>query len=174
MFKKYLPILIIIAGFYLFASPGKVFAATKCWVGGAGANWSTAGSWSPSGAPGSGDVATFDPGVCGGGTGTNTNSTVDASFAGTVSAVNITSGYTQTITQSHDLTISGASGYVQAGGTWDASGGSNNFTISVNGGAAPFTLSGGTFKASSGTLKYARSEERRVGKECRSRWSPYH
>ena len=23
-------------------------------------------------------------------------------------------------------------------------------------------------------IKYARSEERRVGKECRSRWSPYH
>ena len=23
-------------------------------------------------------------------------------------------------------------------------------------------------------LKYIRSEERRVGKECRSRWSPYH
>ena len=23
-------------------------------------------------------------------------------------------------------------------------------------------------------LTYARSEERRVGKECRSRWSPYH
>ena len=23
-------------------------------------------------------------------------------------------------------------------------------------------------------LKKARSEERRVGKECRSRWSPYH
>ena len=23
-------------------------------------------------------------------------------------------------------------------------------------------------------LKYSRSEERRVGKECRSRWSPYH
>ena len=22
--------------------------------------------------------------------------------------------------------------------------------------------------------KYSRSEERRVGKECRSRWSPYH
>ena len=22
--------------------------------------------------------------------------------------------------------------------------------------------------------QYARSEERRVGKECRSRWSPYH
>src|SRR2546426_11974938 len=25
-----------------------------------------------------------------------------------------------------------------------------------------------------GLLLYARSEERRVGKECRSRWSPYH
>ena len=24
------------------------------------------------------------------------------------------------------------------------------------------------------TLCYTRSEERRVGKECRSRWSPYH
>ena len=24
------------------------------------------------------------------------------------------------------------------------------------------------------TVVYARSEERRVGKECRSRWSPYH
>ena len=25
-----------------------------------------------------------------------------------------------------------------------------------------------------GAVKMARSEERRVGKECRSRWSPYH
>ena len=24
------------------------------------------------------------------------------------------------------------------------------------------------------TIKFSRSEERRVGKECRSRWSPYH
>src|SRR3712207_9588361 len=27
---------------------------------------------------------------------------------------------------------------------------------------------------SSGNIKLKRSEERRVGKECRSRWSPYH
>ena len=27
---------------------------------------------------------------------------------------------------------------------------------------------------SSGTYFFLRSEERRVGKECRSRWSPYH
>ena len=25
-----------------------------------------------------------------------------------------------------------------------------------------------------GTMRHERSEERRVGKECRSRWSPYH
>ena len=34
---------------------------------------------------------------------------------------------------------------------------------------------GGTGKAARNWLCYdARSEERRVGKECRSRWSPYH
>ena len=39
---------------------------------------------------------------------------------------------------------------------------------------AAFTLGAGSF-ASSVTLGAAyRSEERRVGKECRSRWSPYH
>ena len=29
-------------------------------------------------------------------------------------------------------------------------------------------------KASAPTVRKYRSEERRVGKECRSRWSPYH
>ena len=30
------------------------------------------------------------------------------------------------------------------------------------------------FAAYCGTVHCVRSEERRVGKECRSRWSPYH
>ena len=30
------------------------------------------------------------------------------------------------------------------------------------------------FKIFKGGMKVIRSEERRVGKECRSRWSPYH
>ena len=30
------------------------------------------------------------------------------------------------------------------------------------------------FFASNGLIPVSRSEERRVGKECRSRWSPYH
>ena len=29
-------------------------------------------------------------------------------------------------------------------------------------------------KVDKGTVIHNRSEERRVGKECRSRWSPYH
>ena len=29
-------------------------------------------------------------------------------------------------------------------------------------------------KATNSSIKTTRSEERRVGKECRSRWSPYH
>ena len=42
---------------------------------------------------------------------------------------------------------------------------------STNGGATWTQLGATTFISASGT---ARSEERRVGKECRSRWSPYH
>ena len=36
-----------------------------------------------------------------------------------------------------------------------------------------FTMKDGDLKISMGKEKQ-RSEERRVGKECRSRWSPYH
>ena len=32
----------------------------------------------------------------------------------------------------------------------------------------------GTSGSGKSTLLHMRSEERRVGKECRSRWSPYH
>ena len=35
-------------------------AATKTWVGGSGANWSTAANWSPSGAPIAGDLVQFN------------------------------------------------------------------------------------------------------------------
>ena len=45
------------------------------------------------------------------------------------------------------------------------SGGQFNGSVANNSG----TISGGQFNGS-----VARSEERRVGKECRSRWSPYH
>ena len=43
--------------------------------------------------------------------------------------------------------------------------------IALYGGGASMTIKGGT---GSGEVNERRSEERRVGKECRSRWSPYH
>ena len=38
----------------------------------------------------------------------------------------------------------------------------------------PFDSSSGTISLTCSTFASSRSEERRVGKECRSRWSPYH
>ena len=35
-------------------------------------------------------------------------------------------------------------------------------------------ISLGVIALVSAAILYVRSEERRVGKECRSRWSPYH
>src|SRR2546430_16802529 len=41
-------------------------------------------------------------------------------------------------------------------------------------GAGRHFMAGGDIRAFGDQLAGARSEERRVGKECRSRWSPYH
>src|ERR1035438_5542082 len=41
-------------------------------------------------------------------------------------------------------------------------------------GEAAFLVSGPTERSRLLGSLYSRSEERRVGKECRSRWSPYH
>ncbi len=92
-------------------------AADRYWVGAAGANWSAAASWSETsggsggaGAPGSGDTAIFN------GSGVN-NATVDASYGGTVGAVDVQSGYTGTITQNKTLTVEGGFSLAQ-GATW--------------------------------------------------------
>src|SRR5574341_411837 len=45
-----------------------------------------------------------------------------------------------------------------------------SFTVSVTGFNSPTIPLSQQFK----TISCVRSEERRVGKECRSRWSPYH
>ena len=50
-----------------------------------------------------------------------------------------------------------------AAGRWLISGGESLWTAAIR-------ISGETGLCSAAT----RSEERRVGKECRSRWSPYH
>ena len=55
--------------------------------------------------------------------------------------------------------------------TW-GDGGSSAGTVTANGGGL-FTITGNHAYAEEGNYS-VRSEERRVGKECRSRWSPYH
>ena len=51
-----------------------------------------------------------------------------------------------------------------------------NNTASANSSSAfgYFNTAGGLASSAFGWSNTARSEERRVGKECRSRWSPYH
>src|ERR1035441_3527402 len=46
--------------------------------------------------------------------------------------------------------------------------------IPVEANSEVVTTSAKVKKAQDGVLEFLRSEERRVGKECRSRWSPYH
>src|SRR5256885_2443714 len=57
------------------------------------------------------------------------------------------------------------------------SGGTQQFTAAVSGTStvdATWSASAGTISTSGLFTAPTRSEERRVGKECRSRWSPYH
>jgi hypothetical protein len=111
-------------------------AATRTWDGGCGAEtaWSCAANWSENTVPGAADIATFSTTSTG-------NSTVDASFAGTVGSVAINAGYTGTVSLSRSLTVAAA--FTQISGSFNA--GSQALTLKT------VTLKGGTFTASSGT-----------------------
>lgn len=117
-------------------------AASYTWDGGGSTNnWSDCDNWSTNVCPTSADTVTFNS--------TSTkNSTVDASFGGSVTSVNITSAYTGTITLARSLTTSTT--FSQAGGTFDAA--AQTLTISSS-----FSLTGGTFTASSTTMSVAGS-----------------
>src|SRR3989344_2004157 len=118
-----------IFAFVIFAND--VYAATRTWDGGGvDTNWSTAANWSSDTVPVSGDTVTFD------GTSTN-NSTVDAGFAGTITTMNINSGYTGTITLARSLTVSG--NFTQNAGTFAGA----DQTLDLNDGS--FSLTSGTF-----------------------------
>jgi len=150
-------IVVAVSGFFYVT---KVMAATRTWDGGCGADtsWSCANNWSNNTRPGSGDAVVFNS------TSTN-NSTVDASFAGTVTSVSINSGYTGTITMARSLTVSsdftqGAGSFTAAGQTLDINGAfalSNGIFTASSGTmtvAGDFTISGGTFNHNSGTITF--------------------
>ena len=119
------------------------YGANKVWTGAVDNNWNNANNWSPSGVPGSGDIAIFD----------NTCTRCDMTINATVNVLGIDmrSTYTGTITHStHTITV-GASGWLQAGGTFN--GGSGGINITNNTGNA-FTLTNGTFRSTSGYLSF--------------------
>jgi len=118
------------------------------WDNGAGtANWSDANNWNPNGVPLSADTVTFN--------GTSTAaSTVDAAFGGTVSAMNMNSGYTNTVTLARPLTVMG--GLTVRAGTLDlASFAMTTGAVTLNGGTLTGTtgiLTGASYTVQSGTI----------------------
>jgi hypothetical protein len=114
-------------------------AASKYWNPPSGNSWNTAANWSPSGVPGSGDVAIFD------GTTNNSDCTLDATV--NVAGMVLTNGYGGTVTQGTTVAMAlGASGWKQSAGTF--AGGTN--LITLNGSCL---LSGGTFNAGNQIVK---------------------
>jgi autotransporter-associated beta strand protein len=102
------------------------------WIGPAGGNWSTAANWfnestSTNVAPTASDIATFSSAH-------NTNSTIDNGFAGSVAGINLTSGYTATVTDSNAALAIGGQGLVMASGTFDLNGNSLTLTSLTGGG----------------------------------------
>ncbi|MFH1089725.1 MAG: hypothetical protein V1716_04865, partial [Candidatus Uhrbacteria bacterium] len=129
---------LFVGAFFIFSAHA-ASADTHTWDGGGGdENWSTCANWDTSDTcPVAGDSVIFS--------GTSTkNSTIDASFGGTIAAFSINAGYSGIITQSRSLVINGA--FVQSAGTF--SGGSDaldfNSSFTINNAAASFTSTSGT------------------------------
>jgi hypothetical protein len=128
---------------FYFSEYNIAFAATKTWTNGGGDGlWSNPLNWSTGSVPTSADTAVFDSTSV-------ANASVDASYAGTVGAIQINSGYTGTITLARSLTVTG--NLTQAAGTMDIS--SN--TLTMSGGSGSITLSGGSFLGTGATTTFS-------------------
>ncbi|MEI8142996.1 MAG: LamG-like jellyroll fold domain-containing protein, partial [Candidatus Berkelbacteria bacterium] len=127
--------------------------STRIWTGGGSdSNWNTDANWSGNAKPIATNDVIFD--------GTSTKaSTIDSNFAGTVNSLSINSGYTNTVSASRDLTITGdinlAAGTfapgnqtINVGGSWNNTGGiftKGASTVNFNGSTAGKTINtGGT------------------------------
>jgi hypothetical protein len=116
---------------------GTTTSGAFVWTGkGSTSNWSEAANWSTNVVPGSSATVVFN--------GTSAkNATVDSTFAGSVAAVEIVSGYTGTVSLSRSLTIGGS--LSESGGTFSA--GTSTLYI-----AGDLTKTGGTFNAGTGSV----------------------
>lgn len=144
---KKLKLLISLTLFLLIAvgifKSSNLYAATRTWDGGCGADtfWSCDANWSLDIEPVAGDTVVFN-------NTSDNNSSIDATFAGTITTININASYDGTITMARSLTVS--TSFTQASGSFTAS----NQTLDMDG---SFTLSGGNFTASSGIMHLASS-----------------
>ncbi len=163
--KKYLPILIILTGFYLFASPSKAFAAT-CTAASGTVNWNTVGTWDCAHVPAAGDdVVVSNAG---------TVLTLDVS-SNSLGSFNMSNGTFNL--SSNTITVDGSSASKQwtvSGGTFNANTSTvvikdataytvtgsvtfNNLTFTDNcgpGSSSPITVASGTTLTVNGTLNF--------------------
>lgn len=138
MQKFFAMLLFLLLFFLLSVTPS--FAATRTWDGqGHDNNWSTQLNWSENTVPTSADAVVFN--------GTSTkDSTVDATFSGTLTSISINSGYTGTVTLERNLITT--STFAQAAGTFN----SGSFNTQYG---STFTVSGGTYTASSNIATFS-------------------
>ncbi len=148
---------LICAGIFFTPSLNTAHAATKTWGGGGSTNnWTECANWVGGVCPNSGDDIVFN-------TTSTKDSTIDASATSTVASISINTGYTGTLVQQRDMTITGSfsqaagtfleqtyslsisSGYSMTGGTIYA----GVSTTTLSGASSSFTQSAGTFNASS-------------------------
>lgn len=134
LFKNIIACLIVLGSFFVFASSAN--AASRTWDGGGTTgSWSDCNNWSSNICPTAADTITFNATSI-------KDAIVDAAFSGTTGSVTLAAGYTGTVTQERDLTLSGVATFTQADGVYDA--GAHNLTIGYN-----LLINGGSFIASS-------------------------
>jgi hypothetical protein len=109
--------------------------STFIWTGaGTNSNWSNPANWNV--VPGAAATVIFN-------STSSKNAIIDAAFAGTVGAVQISSGYAGTVSFGRNLSVTGS--FVESGGNFSA----GVFTLFD---AGDFTKSGGAFNAGTGTV----------------------
>src|ERR1039458_9235454 len=171
--KAFIRILLLLV--VLCAAAHSIHAANIVWTNTAGGNWSVTANWNPNQVPAASDTAVIT---------TDGDYTVTLDVSATVGGLVLgtTSGSsTQTfLIDGQTFTLDGQS-VVNSSGQFHLSGGPITFSgILTNYGTVVWSngdLNGFNVQIDNYGLWDAktdnRSEERRVGKECRARWEPY-